>query len=62
MWELRRVVWDCAMTLSTSVNKLRSARDTGAVLNEFIPYFGAQITGITGDETDVLALAKVEVS
>lgn len=37
---------------------LDPARDTVAVLNEFIPYFGAQITGITGDETDVLALAK----
>ena len=37
---------------------LDPARDTVAVLNEFIPYFGAQITGITGDETDILALAK----
>ena len=37
---------------------LDPARDTVAVLKEFIPYFGADITGITGPEADVLALAK----
>ena len=37
---------------------LDPARDTVAVLKDFIPYFGDQITGITGNETDVLALAK----
>ena len=37
---------------------LDTARDTVAVLQDYIPYFGGNITGITGDETDVLALAK----
>jgi len=37
---------------------LDPARDTVAVLKDYIPYFGENITGITGAETDVLALAK----
>lgn len=37
---------------------LDPARDTVAVLKDFIPYFGQNITGITGPEPDVLALAK----
>jgi len=37
---------------------LDPARDTVAVLKDFIPYFGADITGITGPEAGVLGLAK----
>ena len=37
---------------------LDPARDTVAVLSEFIPYFGQNITGITGAPDAVLQLAK----